>query len=153
MRKETPDRFAQNRRAFHDYLIEQKFEAGLVLIGCEVKSIRQGNVNLKDSYAHIKNGELWLQACYISPFKEGNRFNEDPVRSRKLLMHKKEIKRLADKLARQPLNLIPIAIYLKKNKIKVSLGLGRSKKQIDKRHSLKERQVKKDIDRQIKARY
>lgn len=142
----------QNKKAFHNYLIEEKFEAGIVLIGCEVKSLRKGECTLTDSYIQIKDGELWLHHCYISPFKEGNRYNDDPSRLRKLLVKKYEIIKLEKKLKQQQRYLIPLRFYLKGNRIKLSVGLCKSKKLFDKRQTLKERSIKKDIQRQIKSR-
>ncbi|MEK9658092.1 MAG: SsrA-binding protein SmpB [bacterium] len=152
MSKQPSSSLVQNRRAFHHYSFEQRIEAGVVLVGCEVKSIRQGQANLQESYASFKEGELWLHNCHINPFKEGNRFNPEPIRPRKLLLHKKELQKLEVKLSRQPLNLIPLRLYISKNKVKIELGLGKSKKMFDKRKALKERSIDKEVRRQFKQR-
>ncbi len=135
-----------NKKAFHDYFILETFEAGIALKGTEVKSVKQGKINLKDSYAKIKNGELFLFNAHISPYKHGNLFNHEPTRTRKLLLHKKEIDRIAGKINEKGLTLIPLKIYQKKGLIKVELGLGKGKKIHDKREEIK----RKDIEREIR---
>ncbi|MFQ5578393.1 MAG: SsrA-binding protein SmpB [Anaerolineae bacterium] len=139
---------ATNKKAYHDYHILDTVEAGLVLTGSEIKSIRAGQVNLKDGYATVQNGELWLVSAHIAPYHQANRQNHDPRRTRKLLLHRREINRLTGKLQEKGLTLIPLKLYLKNNRAKVELGLARGKKQYDKRAALK----KKEVDRQL-ARY
>ena len=136
-----------NRKARHDYFIEDIYEAGISLTGTEIKSVRLGNANIKDSYAIIKKHEVFLLNMFISPYKEGNIFNHNETRTRKLLLHKKEIKKLEDKLEMQGLTLIPLKLYLKNNKLKVELGLCRGKKNYDKRESIKERDVKRNLEK------
>jgi len=136
-----------NRKARHDYHIEESYEAGIVLTGTEVKSVRGARVNLKDSYARIENGEIFLYNMHISPYEQGNRFNHDPVRIRKLLMHKIEINRLTGKINEKGYALIPLKIYLKSGLVKVELGLARGKKLYDKRRDIAERDSKREIER------
>lgn len=141
-----------NRKARYDYEILDTIEAGIVLRGTEVKSIREGRVNLTDSYANIKNGEMFLLNMHISPYSHGNIHNHDERRTRKLLLHKKEIKKLADKVADKGLTLVPLKLYFKKNKVKLSIGLVRGKKTYDKREAIKERDVMREIQRKYKLR-
>lgn len=141
---------AENRKAFHDYFIEEKFEAGIVLSGTEVKSIRAGKITLKDSYCTIKDGEMFLVGVNISHYEQGNRFNLDPMRTRKLLMHKVEIIRLYSTIKQDGLTLVPTKVYFKDSKVKVEIGLARGKKNYDKRDSIAEKQAKRDIDRALK---
>ena len=138
-----------NRKAKYDYEILDTYEAGIVLTGTEIKSIRQGSANLKDSYATIKNNEAYLINMHISHYKEGNIFNHDETRTRKLLLHKKEILKIRDKIEIVGLTLIPIKLYFKKNKAKILLGIARGKKEYDKREAIKQR----DIDRNLKKEY
>lgn len=141
---------SENHKAFHDYFIEDRIEAGIILTGTEIKSIRNGRVNLKDSYAHLDNGEVWVYQMHISPYEQGNRFNHDPLRPRKLLLHRSEISKLVGKIQQQGLTLIPIKIYLKKGLAKVELGVAQGKKNYDKRQALAEREGKRDIERALK---
>ncbi|UFT98451.1 SsrA-binding protein SmpB [Radiobacillus kanasensis] len=141
---------AQNRKANHEYFIEETFEAGLVLQGTEIKSIRAGRVNLKDSFARIDRGEAWLVNLHISPYEQGNRFNHDPTRTRKLLLHRKEIDKLIGETQQQGYALVPLKIYIKNGVAKLLIGLGKGKKKYDKREDLKQKQAKRDIDRAIK---
>ncbi len=141
---------SNNRKARHDYHIEDSFEAGIVLTGTEVKSIRNGRVNLKDCYAKVENGELFLYNMHISPYDPGNRFNHDPVRTRKLLMHKAEIGRLTGKVKEKGYALIPLKIYLRQALIKVELGLAKGKKLYDKRQDIAERDRKREMERAMK---
>ncbi|MGM8365888.1 SsrA-binding protein SmpB [Virgibacillus sp. W0181] len=141
---------AQNRKASHDYFIEDTYEAGLVLKGTEIKSIRAGRVNLKDSHVRIINGEAMLVNMHISPYEQGNRFNHDPTRSRKLLLHRKQIDKLIGVTQQQGYALIPLKIYIKNGFAKVLVGLGKGKKKYDKREDLKQKQLKRDIDRAMK---
>ncbi|KUO74133.1 MAG: SsrA-binding protein [Desulfosporosinus sp. BRH_c37] len=143
---------SENRKAFHDYYIEDRVEAGIVLTGTEIKSIRNGKANLKDSYARVNNGEVWVHQMHISPYEQGNRFNHDPLRPRKLLLHRSEINKLVGKVQLQGLTLIPIKIYLKKGMAKVELAVGQGKKNYDKRQSLAEREGKRDIERALRER-
>ena len=142
-----------NRKARYDYEIEDTYEAGIVLTGTEIKSIREGKVNIKDSYAIIRKNELFLLNMFISHYKEGNIFNHNETRTRKLLMHKKEILKLNDKIALQGYTLIPLKVYFKSNKAKVLLGLCKGKKNYDKRESIKERDIKRQLDKDTKAKY
>ena len=143
---------AANRKAFHDYFVLERYEAGISLAGTEVKSIRAGQVNLKDSYCTIKDGQLWLRGVHISPYEQGNIFNKDPVRPRKLLMHKKEINKLNARIMQDGVALIPLSLYFKDSIVKVELGLCKGKKLYDKRDSDAEREAKRDIDRKLKER-
>jgi SsrA-binding protein len=138
---------AQNRKARHDYLIEESHEAGLVLKGTEVKALRDGRANLKDGYAKIKNGELFLMDVHISPYAFGNRFNHDPLRPRKLLMHGREIHRLVGKVKEKGFALIPLSIYFSHGRAKVSLALAKGKKLYDKREALKRKEMEKEVQR------
>ena len=141
---------AQNKKAYHDYFIEDKYECGIELAGTEVKSLRLGQVNIKDSYASIDNGEVWLKGMHISPYEKGNIFNRDPLRERRLLMHKYEIRKLIGKLKEQGYSLVPTSLYFKGQHIKVELGLARGKKNYDKRHAIAEASAKREIQRRIK---
>ncbi len=138
---------AQNRKARHDYFIEKTYEAGIELKGTEVKSIRDSKANLKESYCTIKDGEVFIVGMHISPYTEGNRFNVDPVRERKLLLNRREIIRLTQEIQQKGMTLVPISLYTKGRLIKMELGLARGKKQYDKRESIKERDIKRDLER------
>ena len=142
-----------NRKARHDYFIEEEYECGIVLTATEIKSLRDGKANIKDSYAIIRKNELFLLNMFISHYKEGNIFNHNETRTRKLLMHKKEILKLNDKIALQGYTLIPLKVYFKSNKAKVLLGLCKGKKNYDKRESIKERDIKRQLDKDTKAKY
>lgn len=144
---------AQNKKARHDYFIEQTLEAGIVLSGTEVKSIRQGKVNLKDSYAMIEGGEVILHGMHISPYEQGNIFNKDPMRDRKLLMHKSEINRLIGYTQQKGLSLVPLQLYFKRGIVKLELGIAKGKKLYDKRDDIAERDAKRDIDRKMKEQF
>lgn len=150
MAKEEVKIVAQNKKARHDYFIEQTLEAGIVLSGTEVKSIRQGKVNLKDSYASIENGEVILNGMHISPYEQGNIFNKEPMRARKLLLHKYEINKLIGSIQQKGLTLVPIQLYFKRGKVKVELGIGKGKKLYDKREDIAEKDAKREIDRKLK---
>lgn len=139
-----------NRKARHDYFIEDTLEAGIVLVGTEVKSLRDGRANLKDGYATIKGGEVYLLNCHISPFTQANRFNHDPLRTRKLLLNKKEIKKLTGKVQQRGYTLVPLKIYFKGKHAKLLLGLGKGKRNYDKRAALKEAEDKREVDRALK---
>lgn len=135
---------AKNRKAYHDFRIFEKFEAGIELKGTEVKSIRAGKVNLRDGFARVMKGEIFLMNMHISPYEHGNIHNHDPLRTRKLLMHKKEINRLIGKISQRGLTLVALSVYLKRGKVKVELGLGKGKKQHDKRETIKKRDVERE---------
>ncbi len=143
---------SENRKARHDYFILESFEAGIELVGTEVKSLRQGGVNLKDSWCSIDNGEIFIKGMHISPYEKGNIFNRDPMRVRKLLMHKREIDKLYGTIKRDGLTLIPISIYFKGSRVKIQVGLCRGKKLHDKREAVAQRDAKREIDRMIKSR-
>lgn len=142
-----------NRRAFHDYEILEKFEAGIVLHGTEVKSIRQGKASFKDCYAKVIDEELWIVSMHITPYDHGGYTNHDPVRNRKLLLHKYEIKKLIGKIEEKGLTVIPLRLYFKNGKVKVELGLARGKKLYDKRKDIAARDVNRDAQRELKNKY
>ncbi|CAA7599675.1 SsrA-binding protein [smpB] [Acididesulfobacillus acetoxydans] len=143
---------AENRKAFHDYFVEERLEAGIILTGTEIKSVRNGRVNLRDSYARIDNGEVWLYQMHVSPYEQGNRFNHDPLRKRKLLLNRSEITKLFGRLQLQGLTLIPLKVYLKRGMAKVELGVGRGKKNYDKRQDMAERDAKREIERNLRGK-
>lgn len=143
---------ADNRKARHDYYIEDSVEAGIVLKGTEVKSIRAGHVTLKDAYASINNGEIFIEGMHISPYEHGNIFNVDPLRKRKLLLHKRQILRLAQKTQEKGLTLVPLKLYFDHDKVKVDLALAKGKKLYDKRAVAAEKSARRDIDRALKSR-
>ena len=143
---------ASNRKARHDYFVEESFECGIELRGTEVKSMRQGRVNLKESYAAVKNGEMIVSGMHISPYEQGNIFNTDPLRPKRLLMHKREIRRLDGLVQRQGYTLVPLSVYLKDGRMRLELGLCRGKKLHDKRDDMAERDARRDIDRAMKSR-
>ena len=141
---------ATNRKAYHDYFIQETYEAGISLLGTEVKSLREGRANLKESYALIKDGEAFLLNCHISPYSHGNIQNHEPSRTRKLLLHKKEIDRLWGNISQKGFTLIPLKIYFKRGKAKVELGLGKGKRQYEKRATIKEKEARREIERHLK---
>lgn len=143
---------AENRKARHDYFIHETYEVGLVLTGTEVKSLRAGKANLKDSYARVDNAELMLHNLHISPYEQGNRYNHEPLRTRKLLMHRYEINKLIGKTKEKGLTLVPLKIYFTKGKAKLELGLASGKHTYDKRDALAERDAKRDMDRTMRER-
>jgi len=143
---------AENRRARHDYFIDETFEAGLALTGTEVKSLRAGRANLRDSYAGIEKNEVFLYNMHISPYEMGNRFNHDPLRTRKLLMHRSEIRRLTSRTREKGFTLIPLRIYFKRGKAKVELALARGKKLYDKRAQIAERDARRETERELRGR-
>lgn len=151
--KKSSSTIAQNKKAFHDYFIEENYEAGIVLVGTEVKSIRGGKVNLKDSYGVFKNGELYVINMHISPYEKGNIFNRNPIRDRKLLLHKKELSKLFGKKSQEGYAIVPTSLYLKNGRIKVNVALCKGKKNYDKRDSMLEKEHKRDMDRAIKEKY
>jgi len=142
----------QNRKAYHDYSIEETVEAGIQLLGTEVKSLRDGKANLKDSYVLIKDSEVILLNCHISPYSHGNIMNHDPLRTRKLLLHRKEIERLRGKMQQKGYTLIPLKIYFKGHYAKVEIGLAKGKRQYEKRETVKEREAKRAIEKAMKNR-
>ena len=144
---------ANNRKAFHDYFVEDKYEAGIELKGTEVKSIRAGTLNLKDSYVIAKNGEAWVHSMHISPYDKGNIFNHDPDRAKRLLLHKREINKLAALAAQDGYALVPLSVYFRDAKVKVELGVCRGKKNYDKREAAAKRDAKRQIDRAMRERY
>jgi len=141
---------AQNKKARHDFFILDEYEAGLVLVGSEVKSLRAGKANLKDAYGKIKNGEVWVHQMHISPYPYSYYNNHDPLRPRKLLLHNYEIKKLYGKLNEKGMSLIPLKLYFKDGKVKISLGVAKGKKKYDKRETIRERDEKRDQDREKK---
>ncbi len=148
--KKAPNQLASNKKAFHDYFIEESYEAGLELFGTEVKSIRAGKVQLKESYAQIRNGEVFVVGMHISPYEQGNIFNKDPMRDKKLLLHKYEINKLMEYTSQQGYTLIPLSLYLVKGRVKLKLGVAKGKHNYDKRQSLKEKSANRDIQKQLK---
>jgi SsrA-binding protein len=144
---------ATNRKAYHDYFIEEKFEAGIMLQGTEVKSLRDGRVNLQDSYASVREGQIFLHHCHISPYSHGNLSNHEPLRTRKLLLHRKEINKLLVKTQQQGLTIIPLRIYFSKRGLaKVEIGLAKGKKQHDRRESDKTREASREVERAMKEK-
>lgn len=141
---------SDNRRARHEYEVIEVFQAGIELFGTEVKSMRQGRANLQDSFARVEDGELWLYNCHVSPYDHGNRFNHEPTRKRKLLMHAKEIRKLKSRMQEKGLTLIPLKIYFKRNWVKVDVALARGKKLHDKREAIAQRDSKRQLDRLVK---
>lgn len=152
MPKESTKTIAQNKKAFHDYFIIESFETGIELVGTEVKSIRQGRINLKDAWCSIDNGEMYVKGMHISPYDFGNIFNRDPMRVRKLLMHKREIMRLYGLVKQEGYSLIPLSVYFKGSKVKLQLGLCKGKKLYDKREDMAAKAAKRDIERTLKER-
>lgn len=143
---------ANNKKAYHDFYIEETYEAGLVLQGTEIKAIRAGRVNLKDSYARILNGEAWLYSMHVSPYEQGNRYNHDPLRTRKLLLHNREIAKLIGETKEAGYALVPLKLYLKNGFAKVLIGLAKGKKNYDKREDLKKKEAKREIERVFRDR-
>ncbi|HCC34548.1 MAG TPA: SsrA-binding protein [Ruminococcaceae bacterium] len=150
--KDSVKMIAQNKKARHEYFVLESFEAGIELTGTEVKSIRQGALNLKESWCQIKSGELYINGMHISPYEQGNIFNRDPYRVRRLLMHKKEILRLYGKSKQEGLTVIPLSVYLKGSLVKLSVGLCKGKKLYDKRADMAAKTAKRDMDRSLKER-
>jgi SsrA-binding protein len=150
--KTSEKNIAENRKARHEYEIIQVFEAGIVLQGTEVKALRAGKANLVDSYANIKNNEMWLFSCHISPYEQGNINNHDPVRTRKLLLNRSEIRKLIGKVKEKGLTLVPLRLYFKDGKAKVEIALAKGKKVYDKRESIAKRDFQRDQERKIKLR-
>lgn len=145
---------ANNKKAYHDYFIEETYEAGIVLTGTEIKSVRQGKVSIKESYAKIENGEMFLYGMNISPYEQGNRYNVEPLRPRKLLLHKQEIRKLIGYITIKGLTLVPLKMYInEEGRAKVELAVARGKKNYDKRDDIAKRDAKRDMDRKLKERY
>ena len=144
---------AQNRKAFHEYFVEERFEAGIELAGTEVKSIRAGALNLKDAFCSAKDGEIYVYGMHISPYEKGNIFNKDPVRPRRLLMHKREIRKLQTVVKQDGLALIPLSVYFKNARVKLEIGLCKGKKNYDKRDAAAQRDAKREIERTMKERH
>ncbi len=153
MAKSAVKQIAANRKAFHDYFIEDRFEAGIELAGTEVKSIRLGNVNLKDSFCAVKDGEMLLYGMHISPYEKGNIFNKDPRRVRRLLLHRREILRLQAKVQQDGYALVPLSLYFRGPRVKVELALARGKKLYDKREDAARRDARREMDRAFRGRY
>lgn len=153
MSKESFKTIAQNKKAYHDYFVNETIEAGIELCGTEVKSVRNGRVNLKDSWCSIVDGEIFINAMHISPYEQGNIFNKDPLRVRKLLMHKREIMRLFGLVKQDGCSLIPLSLYFKGSKVKVAVGLCKGKKLYDKRADMAAKSAKRDIERTMKERF
>ena len=143
---------ASNKKAFHDYFVGERFEAGIELSGTEVKSIRQGTLSLKDAWCGVQDGELWIRQMHISPYEKGNIFNKDPLRPRRLLMHKREIRRLYSVVKQESYSIIPLSVYFKNSRVKVEIALCRGKKHYDKRDDAAKRDAKRRIDRTMKER-
>ena len=143
---------AVNRKARHEYLIEETVEAGLALMGSEVKALREGKANLKDSYGRIENGEVWLWNAHISPYNPASQFGHEPTRTRKLLLHRGEIERLNGKVKERGLTLVPLRLYFKNGRAKIELALARGKKQHDKREAIRDREQRREIDRELARR-
>ncbi|HET7522065.1 MAG TPA: SsrA-binding protein SmpB [Bacillales bacterium] len=152
MAKSEGRTLAQNRKARHDYFIEETYEAGIVLRGTEIKSIRKGSVNIKDAFARIKEGEMFLHNMHISPYEQGNRYNHDPVRTRKLLMHRKEIDKLFGATKEKGYSLVPLKVYIKNGYAKVLIGLAKGKKKYDKRETLKRKTAQREVERAMRER-
>lgn len=144
---------SSNKKAYHDYFIEETYECGIELAGTEVKSLRAGKVNMRDSYAMIKNGEVFLCGMHISPYEQGNRFNKDPLRDRRLLLHKREIMKLLGYIQQKGLTLIPTEMYFSRGKVKMELGVARGKKLFDKRDAIAEKEAAREIDRRLKETF
>lgn len=142
---------AQNKKAYHDYFVEETYEAGVALVGTEVKSVRAGRINLKDSYCSFTEGELYALGVHISPYEQGNRFNVDPLRQRKLLLHKQELRKLFGLLTRDGYTLIPLSLYLSRGRIKMEIGLCKGKKLYDKRQTLAKNEANREIERTVKT--
>ncbi len=150
MEKKSVKTIAKNKKAWHDYFIDDSYEAGIELFGTEVKSLRAGQVNLKDSWCEIKNGEIYVNGMHISPYEKGNIFNREPNRSRRLLMHKREILKLFGLVQQQGVSLVPLELYFSGSRVKVAVGLCRGKKLYDKREDMARRDAKRDIERSLK---
>ena len=143
----------ENRKAYHDYHVLERVEAGLALTGTEVKSLRDGGGNLRESYAMLRDGEMFLVGAHIAPYRQGTDANHEPTRDRKLLLHKREIRQLREKVTQRGMTLVPLSLYFSKGKVKLELALAKGKEGVDKRHSIAERQIRRQLDREIKERF
>ena len=152
MGKESVKLVANNKKAYHDFFIDDKFEAGIELFGTEVKSIRMGKCSIKESFIHIENGEVILYGMHISPYEKGNIFNKDPLRPRKLLMHKKEIQKMLGKIAQKGYTIVPVEVYFKGSLVKVQVALAKGKKLYDKRQDIAKKDQKREAERDFKVR-
>ena len=152
MAKESVKLIANNKKAYHDYFLEEKYEAGIELHGTEVKSIRMGKCSIKEAFVRIQNGEVYIYGMHVSPYEKGNIFNKDPLRSKKLLMHKTEIRKLVGKLAEQGYTLVPVEVYLKGSLVKVQIALAKGKKLYDKRQDIAKKDMKREAERDFKVR-
>ncbi|MDD7363804.1 MAG: SsrA-binding protein SmpB [Firmicutes bacterium] len=148
-KKTNPNTLATNRKAFHEYVIETTYEAGIELKGTEVKSIRNGSVNIKEAFCSIEDGEIFIEGMHVSPYEQGNRFNEDPLRKRKLLMHKKEIRKLEQARDREGYTIIPLNVHLSRGRVKISIAEAKGKKLHDKREAIKKRDIDRNISRYV----
>lgn len=152
MAKDEKKLIANNKKAYHDYFIEEKYEAGLSLCGTEVKSLRMGKCSIKEAFIRIDNGEVWAYGMNISPYEKGNIFNKDPLRPKKLLMHKAEIIKLRGKISEKGYTLVPLEVYFNRGKAKIEIGLAKGKKLYDKREDIAKKDMKRDIEREFKVR-
>ncbi|MFG6356462.1 MAG: SsrA-binding protein SmpB [Acetatifactor sp.] len=150
--KEKQKLIANNKKAYHDYFIEESYEAGIALHGTEVKSMRQGKCSIKESFIRIENGEVYVYGMHVSPYEKGNIFNKDPLRIKKLLLHKYEINKLAGKVAEKGLTLVPLQVYFKEGKVKVEIGLARGKKLYDKRQDIAKRDQRREAEKEFKVK-
>ena len=152
MEKEKKKIIASNKKAYHDFFVDDTYEAGIALFGTEIKSLRQGGCNLKDSYCYVEGGELFVRGMHISPYEKGNIFNRDPLREKKLLMHKREIMKLTGLVSREGYTLVPLSLYFKGSRVKMAVGLCKGKKLYDKRDSIARRDADRDIERAMKTK-
>ena len=152
MAKESMKLVANNKKAYHDYFVDEKFEAGLVLHGTEVKSLRLGKCSIKESFIRIENGEVWVYGMHISPYEKGNIFNKDPLRVKKLLLHKYEINKMAGKIAEKGYTLVPLQVYFRGSLVKVEIGLAKGKKLYDKRQDIAKKDQKREAEKEFKIR-
>ncbi len=152
MEKEPQKLVANNKKAYHDYFIEEKYEAGVVLCGTEVKSLRMGKCSIKEAFIRVENGEVWVYGMHISPYEKGNLFNRDPLRPKKLLMHRAEIRKLTGKLAEKGLTLVPLQVYFKSGRAKIEVGLARGKKLYDKRADIAKKDQRREHEREFKIK-
>ena len=152
MAKDATKLIANNKKAYHDYFLEEKYEAGIELHGTEVKSLRMGKCSIKESFVRIQNGEVYIYGMHISPYEKGNIFNKDPLRPKKLLLHKAEIRKLIGKLAEQGYTLVPVEVYLKGSLVKIEIALAKGKKLYDKRQDIAKKDMKREAEREFKVR-
>ena len=152
MEKEPQKLVANNKKAYHDYFIEEKYEAGVVLCGTEVKSLRMGKCSIKEAFIRVENGEVWVYGMHISPYEKGNLFNRDPLRPKKLLMHRAEIRKLTGKLAEKGLTLVPLQVYFESGRAKIEVGLARGKKLYDKRADIAKKDQRREHEREFKIK-